>query len=102
MAFYMYVSISGEGKVLRFAMDPSDGNLEPLGETEAPGGPAPMAASPVYTDGRRFVYVGRRDDLEVSSYWAGCGQRRPGTRWARQGWSPTPASCPPTGPAATC
>lgn len=65
MAFYMYVSISGEGRVARFAMDPSDGALEPLGEAEAPGRPAPMAASP----DRRFVYVGRRDDLEVSSYW---------------------------------
>ena len=64
MAFYMYVSISGEGKLLRFAMDPFDGSLEPLGETLAPGRPAPMAASP----DRRFVYVGRRDDLEVSSF----------------------------------
>ena len=64
MAFYMYVSISGEGKVLRFAMDPSSGQLEHLGEVAAPGRPAPMTASP----DRQFVYVGRRDDLEVSSY----------------------------------
>ncbi len=64
MAFYVYVSISGEGKALRFALDPADGRLELLGETAAPGRPAPMAASP----DRQFVYVGRRDDLEVSSY----------------------------------
>ena len=69
MAFYMYVSISGEGKLLRFAMDPSDGSLKPLGETEAPGRPAPMAASP----DRKFVYVGRRDDLEVSSFGLDAG-----------------------------
>ena len=64
MAFYMYVSISGEDKVLRFALDPSDGSLERLGEVAAPGRPAPMTASP----DRQFIYVGRRDALEVSSY----------------------------------
>ena len=64
MALYAYVSISGEDKVLRFALNPADGSLERLGETEAPGRPAPMAASP----DRRYVYVGRRDALEVSSY----------------------------------
>lgn len=64
MAFYMYVSISGEDKVLRFALDHSDGSLEPLGEVAVPGRPAPMTASP----DRRFVYVGRRDALEASSY----------------------------------
>ena len=64
MPFYMYVSISGEDKVLRFAMDPSDGRLEKLGEVVAPGRPAPMTASP----NRDYVYVGRRDALEISSY----------------------------------
>ena len=64
MAYYMYVSISGEDKVLRFAMDAATGKLEPLGEVEAPGRPAPMTASP----DRKFLYVGRRDALEVSSY----------------------------------
>ena len=64
MAFYMYVSISGENKVLRFALDPSDGSLERLGEVAVPGRPAPMTASP----DRQFIYVGRRDALEISSY----------------------------------
>ena len=64
MAFYVYVSISGNGHLQRYAMNPADGSLDLLGITEAPGRPAPMAVSP----DRRRVYVGRRDDLEVSSF----------------------------------
>ena len=64
MAFYLYVSISGKDKVLRFALNPADGSLERLGTVEAAGRPAPMTASP----DRQFIYVGRRDALEVSSY----------------------------------
>ena len=64
MAFYMYVSLSQEDKILRLALDGATGTLEKLGEVAAAGRPAPMAASP----DRRFLYVGRRDALEVSSY----------------------------------
>ncbi len=64
MACYAYVSISGEDKTLRFARNPDSGELELLGETAAPGRPAPMTATP----DRRFLYIGRRDALAVSSY----------------------------------
>ncbi len=68
MAYYMYVSISGEDRVLRFALEAATGKLELLGEVAAPGRPAPLTASPNRPDGPRFLYVGRRDALEVSSY----------------------------------
>lgn len=64
MAFYMYVSLSQEDKILRLAMDAASGVLEPLERLDAPGRPAPMCLSP----DKRFLYVGRRDALEVSAY----------------------------------
>ncbi len=64
MSYFMYVSISQEDKVLRFTVDQTTGKLELQGEVAVPGRPAPMAVSP----DRRFLYVGRRDDLEVSSF----------------------------------
>jgi 6-phosphogluconolactonase len=45
-------------------MDPVSGHLEKLNEVVAPGRPAPLAASP----DRRFLYVGRREANEISSF----------------------------------
>jgi 6-phosphogluconolactonase len=60
----MYISSQGEDKIIRFAMDPATGDLEPQGEAAVPGGPAPIAVDPR----RQFLYVGRRGEREISSY----------------------------------
>jgi len=64
MPYYMYVSISGEDKVLVFTVDPETGRLESQGDVTVTGSPAPLAIDP----GRRFLYVGRRSAREISSY----------------------------------
>ncbi|MFC1928530.1 lactonase family protein [Chloroflexota bacterium] len=64
MPYYMYISISGEDKILIFTVDPETGKLESQGEVPVAGRPAPLAIDPE----RRFLYVGRRDDLKISSY----------------------------------
>lgn len=64
MAFYMYVSLAQEDALLRLAMDAATGELTPLERLAVPGRPAPLCVSP----DKRFLYVGRRDALEVSSY----------------------------------
>ena len=64
MAYHVYVSVSGEGRIARYRMNAESGALEPRGDTPAPGRPAPMAIDPA----RRFLYVARRDDLQIASY----------------------------------
>lgn len=64
MAYYLYVTLQGDDKILRFSIHPNTGKLE-LQETMAvAGGPAPLALSPA----RTFLYIGRRGDCEVSSF----------------------------------
>ncbi len=64
MPHHMYVSLQGDDTILRFAMDPETGKLEPRGEVAVAGGPAPLTTDPQ----RRFLYVGRRDDHLMSSF----------------------------------
>lgn len=64
MPYQIYISSQGEDKIVRFAMDPATGDLEPQGEVAVPGGPAPIAVDPR----RQFLYVGRRGEREISSY----------------------------------
>lgn len=64
MPYAMYVSVQGEDKILRFAMNPATGDLEPQGEVAVPGGPAPIAVDP----GRYFLHVARRGECKISSY----------------------------------
>ena len=64
MPFYMYVSLSQADKIARLAMDAATGALTPLETLDAPGRPAPMAISP----DQRYLYVGRRDAIAISSY----------------------------------
>jgi 6-phosphogluconolactonase len=64
MRFHVYVTVSGEGRIARFAMDADTGALEHKADYAAPGRPAPVAVSP----DRRFMYVARRDDLMLASY----------------------------------
>ncbi len=64
MPYYMYVSISGEDRLLVFTVDPETGRLESQGDVVVTGGPAPLVIDPE----RRFLYVGRRGAREISSY----------------------------------
>src|ERR671918_756135 len=64
MPDYMYVSCQGDDQIVRFAMDPATGDLEPQGEVAVPGGPAPIAVDP----GRQFLYVARRGECKISSF----------------------------------
>ena len=64
MPYFVYVSLQGDDKILTFSMDPDTGRLEPRGDTEVTGGPAPLAMDPE----RRFLYVGLREAIKLSSY----------------------------------
>ena len=64
MPTYVYVSLQGEDKILRFTMDPGSGKLTQRHEIEVSGGPAPLAID----SGRRFLYAGRRGEHLMSSF----------------------------------
>lgn len=64
MPDFVYVSLQGDDKILRFAMDARTGGLERLGEVVVPGGPAPIAVDPA----RRFLHVARRGERKISSF----------------------------------
>lgn len=64
MAYHVYVTISGEGRIARYAMDEATGALTHREDQAASGRPAPVAIDPA----RRFLYVARRDDLLLTSY----------------------------------
>ena len=64
MALQMYVSLQGDNRIVRFLMDPATGSLEPNGDVEIGGGPAPLTFNPDNT----VMYVGRRDGLLLSSF----------------------------------
>jgi 6-phosphogluconolactonase len=64
MPYYMYVSSQGDDKIVRFAMDPTTGDLETQGEVAVPGGPAAIAVDP----SRRFLYVAKRGERKIASF----------------------------------
>jgi 6-phosphogluconolactonase len=64
MAFAMYVSLQGDDKILRFALDADTGQLQPRGEVAVSGGPAPMAVHP----SGAYLYVARRGERAISSF----------------------------------
>ena len=64
MPTFVYVTASGDDKILIFSQDEDSGALDKLGEVEVGGRPAPLATDP---DGR-FLYVARRDVNKLSSY----------------------------------
>ena len=64
MPTYMYVSISGEDKILIFTIDPVTGSLNPQGEIIVSGHPSGMAFSP----DQQFIYVGRKGDKSISTF----------------------------------
>ena len=64
MTTYVYVSLQGDDRILRFVMDPADGRLTQRHEIAVSGGPAPLALDP----DRRRMYVGRRGERLMSSF----------------------------------
>ena len=64
MAYYIYVALQEDDKVLVLAMDPETGSLEHKGEAPVVGGPSVGAISP----DRRTIYIGHRNSNELSSY----------------------------------
>ena len=69
MPYFLYVSLRGDDKISIFNMDPDTGKLEPQGDAEVTGGPAPLTIDPE----RRFLYVGLREAIKVSSYGVNSG-----------------------------
>ena len=64
MTFHMYVTISDEDRVSIFTADPDTGRIEHQEDVAVRGRPAPLAVDP----NLRFLYVGRRDDIGVTSF----------------------------------
>jgi 6-phosphogluconolactonase len=64
MAYYMYVSLQDDDKILVFGMDAGTGSLTPRSEVSAAGGPSATAVSP---DGKT-VYQAHRNSQEISSF----------------------------------
>ena len=64
MPTFVYVTASGDDKILIFRQDEESGALEKMNEVEAAGRPAPLATDPE----RRFLYTARRDANQLSSY----------------------------------
>ncbi len=64
MPTFVYVTASGDDKIVIFSQDEESGELEKQGEVQADGRPAPLATDPQ----SRFLYVARRDANKLSSY----------------------------------
>jgi len=62
--YHVYVTVSDEGRIARYAMDAATGRLTHQGDQPASGRPAPVAIDPA----RRFLYVARRDALLLTAY----------------------------------
>jgi len=63
MSYHVYITVSGEGRIARFAMDRETGALTPRGDVALPGRPAPIALHP----DQRFMHVARRDAHLITS-----------------------------------
>ena len=64
MTYNVFITISGEDRIARFAMDAESGALTPRNDVPLPGGPAPIAVSP----GRNFMHVAQRASNELTSF----------------------------------
>ena len=64
MSFHMYVALQGDDQIIRFIVDPLNGNFEYKGTIDVPGGPAPLAINP----SRTALFVGQRSGKQLSSY----------------------------------
>ncbi|MBI2957441.1 MAG: lactonase family protein [Chloroflexi bacterium] len=64
MPQFMYVSVSGEDKVLIFTLDGMSGRVEPRGVVQVAGRPSPMAMDPQ----GKSVYISCREVNELRSF----------------------------------
>lgn len=64
MSYHVYVTVSGEDRIARFAMDRETGALARRGDVPLPGRPAPVALHPDHG----FMHVARRDAHLVTSF----------------------------------
>ena len=64
MAYYMYVALQGDNKILVFTIDPQTGKLTPQSDVSLSGGPFTMAISP----DRQSLYAGCRETPGISSF----------------------------------
>jgi 6-phosphogluconolactonase len=64
MTSVMYVSLQGDDRIVRLAVDPATGGLGRIGETAVPGGPAPMVVDPA----GHVLHVARRGERKLSSF----------------------------------
>ena len=64
MAYYAYVSLQDDDKILVFTMDSGTGRLTQKAAVPVSGGPAALAVGP----DRKFLYVGRRGALDIASF----------------------------------
>ena len=64
MAFYTFVCIAGEDKILTHSMDPETGELDLLRSTMMEGGPSNLAVDP----DQQFLYVGLRANPGLATF----------------------------------
>ena len=62
--YHVYISVSGEDRIARFAMNPETGALIPGEDIALSGRPAYAAMSP----DNRIMYVARKGSLQVTSF----------------------------------
>ena len=64
MPYHVYVTVSGEDRIARFAMDEASGALAPRDDVPLGGRPAYTAVHP----SRRWMYVARKDARQVTTF----------------------------------
>lgn len=64
MAHWVYLSIAGENRLARYAMDPADGALRHDGDVAVSGSPGPLTTNSAQT----LLYAGLRSSREIATY----------------------------------
>ncbi|NKB58109.1 MAG: beta-propeller fold lactonase family protein [Alphaproteobacteria bacterium] len=64
MHYNVYVTVSGEDRIARYAMDSDTGELETRGDVPLSGRPAPIAVSP----DQQYMYVAQRESCEITGF----------------------------------
>jgi 6-phosphogluconolactonase len=64
MAYHVYVTVMGEGRIARFSMDEDTGALAPGVDVPLSGRPAPIALAP----DRRTMHIARREANKITSF----------------------------------